>query len=487
MRPAIKWFARRDASAKPPRLVLRFAVLTALALAAAAASMLWFLRQDITSRAQQTVAAQARSIAYTTLREVLEPSDFRRPASSARRRVLDRLLTRRVIVEGAGIVRIKLLSPEGTVTYSDEHTLIGRVEDDLSELRRALRGETVLRVGRLDDTDASGPNPKTLKAYVPVRLGGGVRTTGVLEVSEDYSPVARETREALRSVAAILGLTLLALYAAFLPLLRRVTKRLEARAHAEASERALARENERLRKLDRLKDDFVSSVSHELRTPLTSIRGYLELMREEDADELTDQQERFLEIIDRNTDRLLRLVGELLFVAHAEANRVAADLPEVDVAQLARECVEAARPVADQAGIALGLEAEEVEGAPGDRDYLSQLLDNLISNALKFTPEGGRVDVKVLAADGRVRVEVSDTGIGIPIAEQDEVFDRFFRSAAAGEQAIPGTGLGLSIAKSIAEAHGGRIGLDSEEGAGSTFWFELPVRPDAAAEAIAAA
>jgi signal transduction histidine kinase len=470
--------------ARPPRLVLWFALSTALALSLAAVAILWFLREDAIKRAEEDVAARARSLAYTTLRDTLAPSDFDGPVTAPRQQTLDEVFVRRVLVEGGGVLRVNLVSPGGTVTYSNTHTLRGTLVGDTGKLATAMRGRTVLEETRLDEGEGNGP--ETIAAYVPVRLTGGVRPSGVLQVYEDYGPVAREIRSAVNRVATILMLALLMLYAALFPILRRVTKGLEAHAELEAEQRALTAQNERLRELDRLKDDFVSSVSHELRTPLTSIRGYLEMMREANGEPLTPKQKRFLEVVDRNADRLLGLVGELLLMAQLDADGLGLSLGDVELHAIAQESVEAARPLADQKGIALKLDAQAVRGVHGDRDRLVQLLDNLVSNAVKFTPEGGRVDVRVFASNAHAQIEVSDTGIGIPVEAQGHVFDRFVRGPNASANAIPGTGLGLAIAKAIVHAHRGRIAVESEEGKGSTFRVELPLEQRQPVEPAAA-
>lgn len=257
-----------------------------------------------------------------------------------------------------------------------------------------------------------------------------------------------------------------------------------ARADAEAAQKALSEQNERLRELDRLKDEFIALVSHELRTPLTSIHGYLELLLDGGAGELSQEQERFLSVVERNSKRLMQLVGDLLFMAQVEAGKLALDLEEVDLNELVGECLEAARPIADDHAIELVAEVEETPTMLGDRSRLTQVLDNLISNALKFTPRSGRVAVRVSIAGDDVLVEIQDTGVGIPSAEQDRLFERFFRSSNANEQAIPGSGLGLTIAKTIVERHEGSIAIESTEGVGTTVRVRLPVRT--AVEEVAA-
>jgi PAS domain S-box-containing protein len=251
------------------------------------------------------------------------------------------------------------------------------------------------------------------------------------------------------------------------------------RKHAEADRERLVHElesqNERLRELDRLKDEFVALVSHELRTPLTSIRGYLELVLEGEAGDLSDEQRRFLGVVERNAHRLLALVGDLLFLAQMEAGKLSLDVGAVDLSAIAAESVETARPLAEEKDVTLTLATGPLALIAGDRARLAQLLDNLISNGIKFTPPGGRVDVRIRGRRGNAVIEVRDTGMGIPADEQQHLFERFFRTSGATEQAIPGTGLGLAISKAIVHAHGGQITLTSEEGAGTTFRVSIPV------------
>jgi PAS domain S-box-containing protein len=239
-----------------------------------------------------------------------------------------------------------------------------------------------------------------------------------------------------------------------------------------AHEAELEEQNERLRELDRMKDDFVASVSHELRTPLTSIRGYLELLRDDLV--LDDEQERMLAVVDRNAERLLSVVSDLLFVAQVEAGQLRIERGWIDLGEIAREAVDAARPRADHAGVTLALTAEDVV-VDGDRTRVCQVLDNLISNAIKFTPGGGRVEVVVEESKRVAAIEVRDTGAGIPADELSELFQRFFRTRSATRAAVPGTGLGLAIVKAITEAHGGTVAVESRVGEGTTFRVELPL------------
>jgi signal transduction histidine kinase len=230
------------------------------------------------------------------------------------------------------------------------------------------------------------------------------------------------------------------------------------------------------RELDRMRDAFVATVSHELRTPLTSISGFLELMEDEE-ERLGDAGRRYLEVIRRGADRLSALVEDLLLVAQIEAKRVELRLERVDVAALAVQAVETARPAADEKGVAIEVHADHPPEVRADAHRLTQVLDNLVSNAVKFTEGGGHVTVSVGAEGDAVRLVVADTGIGVSDDEQGEVFSRFFRASTATKRAIPGTGLGLAISRALVEQHGGTISFASRVGEGTRVTVRLPATP----------
>jgi signal transduction histidine kinase len=217
-----------------------------------------------------------------------------------------------------------------------------------------------------------------------------------------------------------------------------------------------------------VKDEFVSNVSHELRTPLTSILGYVELLQDEDP---TEDQKRSLEIISRNSERLLTLVSDLLTVSREQPIVRAGP---VDVAELVQASVSTAQPMAAAARVSLQVSTPQRLDAHVDATRISQLLDNLVSNAIKYSPDGGDVLVALERQDSLLVCRVSDTGMGMSAGDQAKVFTKFFRTGNVRESTIPGTGLGLSISKDIVEAHGGTIDVVSLPGEGSTFTFRIP-------------
>jgi signal transduction histidine kinase len=227
------------------------------------------------------------------------------------------------------------------------------------------------------------------------------------------------------------------------------------------------------RELDRMRDAFVATVSHELRTPLTSISGFLEMMEEEEHG-VGETGRAYLEVIRRSTDRLHDLVEDLLLVAQIEAHRVELDFEPVDLAALTKRCIEASGPVAAEKRISFELAADGAPLVRGDAHRLSQVIDNIVSNAVKFTGESGSITITIEGDGDVVRLVIADTGIGIPADEQSQVFSRFFRARTATESAIPGTGLGLSISHALVEQHDGTIELESEEGNGTRVTVTLP-------------
>jgi len=209
---------------------------------------------------------------------------------------------------------------------------------------------------------------------------------------------------------------------------------------------ALSEQNERLRDLDRMKDQFVSSVSHELRTPLTSMIGYLEILLQGDVGGLTDEQRRFLQIVDRNSHRLDQLIEDILITARIDSGRFSIDATSVDLVELTEQQLESIRATAEQKHVELRLIVDDrPPPIAADAMRIGQLLDNLLSNAIKFTQPCGAVLVSITARDGRAHLQVSDTGVGIPADELDQLFERFFRASTS--RTVKGTGLGLSIAR----------------------------------------
>jgi signal transduction histidine kinase len=231
--------------------------------------------------------------------------------------------------------------------------------------------------------------------------------------------------------------------------------------------------------VDRLKSEFVATVSHELRTPMTSVRGYVDILLMGAAGALNENQAHFLGIVKNNTERLNILVNDLLDISRIEAGRVTLAPQSLDLRDLAEDVLADVlrRSQEENKPMAIALDASKnLPRVQGDAERVRQVLGNLVSNAYHYTPENGQITVHITAADGNeVQVDVEDTGVGIPVEDQDRIFDRFYRGEDPLVLATPGTGLGLAIVKQLVEMHDGRIWLRSDGvGQGSTFSFTLP-------------
>lgn len=228
------------------------------------------------------------------------------------------------------------------------------------------------------------------------------------------------------------------------------------------------------REVDRMKDEFVSVVSHELRTPLTAIRGSLGLLAAGKAGELTERGQRMLDIAVQNTDRLIRLINDILDLERIESGKVAMEPRPVSAAELAHNAAEVIQPVAERAGVGVYVWAEPV-WVNADPDRVLQVLTNLVSNAVKFSAPGSTVEVMVEPRGGEALVRVIDHGRGIPHDRLESIFERFQQVDSSDSRQKGGTGLGLAICRTIVGQHGGRIWAESEPGVGSTFLFTLPL------------
>jgi PAS domain S-box-containing protein len=262
----------------------------------------------------------------------------------------------------------------------------------------------------------------------------------------------------------------------FLSVVRDVTDR---RAAEQALVFALDKEretNKRMLDLDRAKGEFVSAVSHELRTPLTSIVGYTELLADDVPGTLTEQQQQLVERIDRNGERLLTLVEDLLTMARVEDGNLSLERVETDLRDAVRVATDEVAHSAHKGRVSLNVNLpSEPVMMEGDPAYLERLVLNLAGNAVKFTEAGGEVEATLRVTGEVAELSVTDTGMGIPLEDQGRLFQKFFRSSVATEHAIQGTGLGLHIVRSIAEAHHGEITFESTPGQGTTFWFRVPL------------
>ncbi len=251
-----------------------------------------------------------------------------------------------------------------------------------------------------------------------------------------------------------------------------------------AANQELSVRNQEVERANRLKSEFLASMSHELRTPLNTILGFSELLSEQNAGPLNDKQKRFLAHIQHDASHLLALINDVLDLSKIEAGRLELRLEEFPMAVAAAEVLTSIRPLAATKGISLDSDLDTQLALHADRLRFKEILYNLLSNAIKFTPSGGRVWIESSMAEGSVRIQVGDTGIGIGLEDQQEIFESFRQVSATTKGVREGTGLGLAITKRLVEHHGGRIWVESELGRGSRFFFTLRVsQPEKQADA----
>jgi signal transduction histidine kinase len=230
---------------------------------------------------------------------------------------------------------------------------------------------------------------------------------------------------------------------------------------------------DRLRELDRLKDEFIAVTSHELRTPLASVYGAAMTLQRQELD--PEQRESMLGVIYRESARLARLVDQVLWASRLESGRVTTTIESCDPVELVEEVVEAEQTHMPT-GLSLTIAADEpAPRVAADGEKVKQVLTNLIDNAVKYSTEGGGIEVSLQAANDLVRFSVRDDGLGIPLVEQQRIFDKFHRLDPNMTRGVGGTGLGLYICRELVDQMNGRIWVTSREGEGSTFAFELPV------------
>ena len=243
-----------------------------------------------------------------------------------------------------------------------------------------------------------------------------------------------------------------------------------------------------LANLERVRRDFVANASHELKTPITAIRGLTETMLDDPS--MDDETRlRFVERISAQSMRLSVLVTDLLAISRLEADQAEQKHDLIDMQELVKRSVSAAKAACVEKQLELSLDPDDTISdmkamTVGDMQSLSQMVDNLLDNAVKYTPSGGQVSVRLTASDHQIQLQVSDTGIGIDNLARQRIFERFYRVDKARSRDLGGTGLGLSIVKNIAEQHGGAVQLESELGVGSTFTVTLPLLTTTASEAI---
>lgn len=345
----------------------------------------------------------------------------------------------------------------------------------------------------LDGFPETAPIPDTPEALVP-RLGEYLIQQGLITQDNLEQALLRQKETARTGERLLLGQTLLAMglvnretldraiTSQIIELhgaLQEANRTLELRVSERTKE--LRQALSRLSELHDLKANLISNVSHELRTPLAHVKGYLELLAEEQLGPLTQEQGKSIEVMLRAAGRLERLIEDLIAFSTASREGLSLKREPTSISELAEQVAVRSREKAENAGVILATELDEaLPLVQVDQEKLGWVLYQLVDNGIKFTPTGGTVTVKAAAVDGLLSVAVVDTGIGIPTDRLEEIFEPFHQLDGSPTRRYGGTGLGLTLVRQILEAHGAAIEVESAEHEGSTFRFSLPLEAQAA-------
>ena len=448
----------------------RFTVLVALAFVVGALALSLAISGVIQRYVADDTATQTAREIDEHYRVVLGDTIFQRPLAPDEQRRF--AATIKFHLDVYDIAQATLYKPDGTIIFSYTPDLIGKSAQSLPQadrIQRAINGEESYELtdggflaGQVDRVPG-----RVMRIWVPTFRDGKV--IGVTEVSRDIDTLTRNVRgmQLIVSLLVVLGSGLL-----FLSLRKIFVDSTNQLQRQEAAERSARAQVAAMEELGHLKDAFVSQVSHELRTPLQPIVGFAELLA--DRSESPDEVKRYAEIIQRQAGTLQRLVDDLLDLARFESGRYQLERQPIDLRGLLDARVRELSATSARHNVRLETD-DDVPLVDADAGRVEQIVNNLVGNAIRYSPDGGSVVVRLRRTGSMARVEVSDQGIGIPADRQARIFEKFYRVDNETTRHVSGTGLGLSICRELVEAHGGEISVDSAPGRGSTFAFTLPL------------
>jgi signal transduction histidine kinase len=468
-----------------PGLVGSFALASLMAFALLWGALSFVVSRQVVRTGEQNAQFHAQFVTDSILRYQVTARDLAGPVRGREYRSLDRFVRTRILQPP--VVRVKIWSVDGTVLYSDEPRLVGKRFDGDPDVKAAT-GEGVSSeitdLSEPENTYERGLASKLFATYVPLYLPGTSRARppdGVVELYQDYSSIQAATRSLFHSRLITLGAALLMLYVALMPIALRTSRRVRRQNElledqARRLETLLAREQQtvaELRRLNQMQSDFLAVASHELRTPLTAILGYAKTLQRPEFEDDPVARREFLAAMERQGDRLFRLVANLLSAAKVESRDAALEASTFGFRELAEEVREGFHHSRGRIELTVGPDLPPIEC---DRDRAAEILANLLDNALKYSPDDTPVEVGATALDGHLRFWVADHGIGIDPADLDRIFDRFYQTDQSSTRRYGGVGLGLHLVKQVAQTLGGTVEVESAPGVGSTFTVTLPLR-----------
>jgi len=467
------------------RLFAKHALIILIPVVALGVALALTLSSEAKHRGLVQGTDEARLVAQTAVEPLLDNGPIRTPISHDEKVRLGRLV--RSAVQQGDVLRLRVRNLQGFVAFSDDGSGFRQVPED--EAIEAAHGETVARLTHLnDDSNDVGERagPAAVEVYQPLLQGPKQRQVGVLELYLPYAPIARDVAASLNRLYIGLGVGLALLYIALLVITLSVSRGLRRQlALNAAANAALAVARDEAVEASNMKSAFLANISHELRTPMNGVLGMNELLLDTDLDE---SQSAYALQIARSGEQMMSIVNDVLDIARMESGQLALEKQDFELFAAIGSACAAARDTAAAKGLAI--EVRIADDVPlrvhGDGARLSQIVANLADNAVKFTAQGS-VDIGVAATedeDGavRLRVEVADTGIGVDSEALDRIFELFTQADNSSTRTYGGTGLGLAIARELVTQMGGEIGVESQPGAGSTFWFEVELGTASGAE-----
>jgi signal transduction histidine kinase len=468
-----------------PGLVGSFALASLMAFAVLWGALSFVVSRQVTQSGERDAQFHAEFVTDSILRYRLTAQDLAGPVQGARYRLIDRFVRARILQPP--VVRVKVWGLDGTVLYSDEPRLVGmRFDQDPAPEAVAGKGPVseVSDLAEPENVYERGLAPKLFATYVPLYLPGS-RQVGfpdaVVELYQDYSSIQDQVSTRVHTRLITFGAGLLLLYVVLMPIAFQASRRVRRQndlleEQARRLEVLLAREQQavaELRRLNQMQSDFVAVASHELRTPLTAILGYVKTLQRPEFEENEVARREFLAAMERQGDRLFRLVANLLSAAQVENRDTALEVTTFEFGALAEEVREGFHHSGDRVRLAVSVDLPPLAT---DRDRLGEIVANLLDNALKYSPAESPVELGADAADGRLRFWVRDHGIGIEEADRQRIFDRFYQTDQSSTRRYGGVGLGLHLVRQLAQTLGGTVEVESAPGVGSTFTVTLPLR-----------
>ncbi|TAK21916.1 MAG: hypothetical protein EPO26_13125 [Chloroflexota bacterium] len=456
----------------------RFAFSVTLAFVVGSILLSWTISTVIERFIAEDTANQTGRGIAVHFPAILGSTSFRQPLSPDEQARYGRIV--KLHFDVYSIVQVKMYRPDGLATYSYAPSVIGTSGlatpgQDADRLARAAAGELSYEFTRGSVVNLSDPPDKiapptegdVMRLWVPIRVDGEV--IGVTQVERDVRLLIDEIRRIQLVTTALVVAGSLILMVTLGRIYADSTARIRER---EESEQAARIHVDALQELNRLKDEFVAQVSHELRGPLVPISGYSELLAMGQAD--PEQTARYGEAIRESASRLNRLVEDLLDLGRIESGRYHLERAAVDLRDLIERVARDSGAVSSRHHVVVDAPSD-LPTVDADPDRVTQVVTNLVTNAIRYSPEGGEIRTRLRRENGFVVTEVIDRGVGIPPEHVERVFEKFYRVENTVTRQVRGTGLGLAICQELVRAHGGKIWVESLVGVGSRFSFTLPV------------